>query len=186
MRKSPALLGLIVLCVTLLSACGFKLRGSYELPFDTLYINLPESNELYAALKRNIEASTKTRVTTNPQEAQASLYVLYDRTAQGILSLSGTGRVTEYQLVRTFAFRLLDQNKQDLVPQREIVLRRDLPYSDDVVLAKASETELLVKDMQSDLVNQILRRLAAAKVKAPEAVVTPASGSATTGNAVTR
>jgi len=186
MRKSPALLGLIVLCVTLLSACGFKLRGSYELPFDTLYINLPESNELYAALKRNIEASTKTRVISNPQEAQASLYVIYDRTAQGILSLSGTGRVTEYQLIRTFAFRLLDPNKQDLVPQREIVLRRDLPYSDDVVLAKASETELLVKDMQSDLVNQILRRLAAAKVKEPGATSMSAPGAAATDNATTR
>lgn len=186
MRKSPALLGLIVLCVTLLSACGFKLRGSYELPFETLYINLPESNELYAALKRNIEAGTKTRIVGSQQEAQATLYVVYDRTSQGILSLSGTGRVTEYQLVRTFSFRVLDQEKRDIVPQREIVLRRDLPYSDDVVLAKASETELLVRDMQSDLVNQILRRLAAAKLKEPGSSSTPASGSATTGNAATR
>lgn len=186
MRKSSALLGLIVLCVTLLSACGFKLRGSYELPFDTLYINLPEGNELYAALKRNIEASTKTRIVTNQEEAQASMYVLYDRTAQGILSLGGTGRVTEYQLVRTFAFRLLDQSKRDIMPQREIVLRRDLPYSDNTVLAKAAETELLVKDMQSDLVNQIMRRLAAAKVKPAGADNTPAAGNATSGNAATR
>lgn len=181
MRKSPLLLGLLLLCVTLLTACGFKLRGSYELPFDTLYIGLPESNELYAALKRNIEASTKTRIIANREEAQASLTVVYDRTTQGILSLSGTGRVTEYQLVRTFAFRVLDKNNQDIIPQREIVLRRDLPYSDDVVLAKASETELLVRDMQNDLINQILRRLAAAKLKD-----TGTAPAATTGNAATR
>ena len=108
MRKSSLLLGLMVLCVSLLTACGFKLRGSYDLPFDTLYIMLPESHELYAGLKRNIEASTKTRIVTNREEAQATLTVVYDRTSQGILSLSGTGRVTEYQLVRTFAFRVID------------------------------------------------------------------------------
>ncbi|MDE2599677.1 MAG: hypothetical protein KGL40_08640, partial [Rhodocyclaceae bacterium] len=61
MRKSPLSLGLMLLCVTLLTACGFKLRGSYDLPFDTLYIALPENNELHAVLKRNIEAGTKTR-----------------------------------------------------------------------------------------------------------------------------
>jgi len=180
MRKYPLLLGLIVLCATLLSACGFKLRGNYDLPFDTLYISLPESNELYASLKRNIEAGTRTRIVGNREEAQAMLTVVYDRTTQGILSLSGTGRVTEYQLVRTFAFRVIDKDSRDIIPQREIVLRRDLPYSDDVVLAKASETELLIRDMQSDLVNQILRRLAAAKLKAP------AADNAATGNAATR
>lgn len=180
MRKSLLLPGLMVLCITLLTACGFKLRGSYELPFDTLYIALPESNELHAALKRNIEAGTKTRIMGNRDEAQAMLTVVYDRTTQGILSLSGTGRVTEYQLVRTFAFRVIDKDNKDIIPQREIVLRRDLPYSDDVVLAKASETELLVRDMQSDLINQILRRLAAAKP------VSGMSGAGNAGNATAR
>jgi LPS-assembly lipoprotein len=183
MRKSPLLFGLMVLCVTLLTACGFKLRGNYELPFDTLYIALPESNELYAALKRNIEAGTKTRIVTNREEAQATLTVVYDRLTQGILSLSGTGRVTEYQLVRTFAFRVIDKDSKDIIPQREIVLRRDLPYSDDTVLAKASESELLVRDMQNDLINQILRRLAAAKLKDTG---TSAAPDAATGNATTR
>ena len=98
----------------------------------------------------------------------------------------GTGRVTEYQLVRTFAFRVLDKDGKDLVPQREIVLRRDLPYSDDVVLAKASETEILVRDMQADLVNQILRRLAAAKLQAPSDAAGKATGNPTTGNATSR
>jgi LPS-assembly lipoprotein len=186
MRKSPLLLGLVVLCLSLLTACGFKLRGSYELPFDTLYIALPENNELYAVLKRNIEASTKTRIIDNREEAQATLTVVYDRTTQGILSLAGTGRVTEYQLVRSFSFRVLDKDNRDLVPPREIILRRDLPYSDDVVLAKAAETEVLMRDMQSDLVNQILRRLAAVKLKDPASSVTPAAGNATTGNATTR
>ncbi|MDE2600283.1 MAG: hypothetical protein KGL40_11745, partial [Rhodocyclaceae bacterium] len=167
----------------LLTACGFKLRGSYDLPFDTLYIALPENNELHAVLKRNIEAGTKTRIVGTPADAQATLIVVFDRTTQGILSLSGTGRVTEYQLVRSFAFRVIDKNSKDIIPQREIVLRRDLPYSDDTVLAKASETELLIKDMQSDLVNQILRRLAAAKLKDTG---TSAAPTAATGNATAR
>ena len=183
MRKSPLSFGLMLLCVTLLTACGFKLRGSYDLPFDTLYIALPENNELHAVLKRNIEAGTKTRIVDEREDAQATLVVVFDRTSQGILSLSGTGRVTEYQLVRAFAFRVIDKDSRDIIPQREIVLRRDLPYSDNTVLAKASEIELLTRDMQNDLVNQILRRLAAAKLKDTGTSSAPA---AATGNAAAR
>ncbi|HWU83698.1 MAG TPA: LPS assembly lipoprotein LptE [Rhodocyclaceae bacterium] len=177
MRKLLTLLSTL-LCLTLLTACGFQLRGNYPLPFDTLYIDLPERSDLYASLKRNIEASSKTRVISERAEAQAMLSVVYDRTTQGILSLSGTGRVTEYQLVRAFAFRVIGKDGRDIIPQREILVRRDLPYSDDTVLAKASETELLVADMQNDLVQQIMRRLAAAKLKA-EPNAASASGNAT-------
>lgn len=174
MRKLLALL-----CFALLTACGFHLRGNYPLPFDTLYIDLPERSDLYAALKRNIEAGSKTRI-VDRDEAQAMLTVVYDRTTQGILSLSGTGRVTEYQLVRTFAFRVIGKDGREIIPQREILLRRDLPYSDDTVLAKASESELLVADMQNDLVQQIMRRLAAAKLKSAAPDAASNNGDATT------
>ena len=173
MRKLLALL-----CITLLTACGFQLRGNYALPFDTLYIGLAESNELHAALKRNIEAGSKTRVVDDPKTAQAIMTIVYDRTSKHILSLSSAGRVTEFQLIRTFAFRVHDVDGRDIIPQREIMLRRDLPYSDAQVLAKATEEVLLVRDMQSDLVQQIMRRLAAAKLGETGAATAPAGSNA--------
>jgi LPS-assembly lipoprotein len=56
-------------------------------------------------------------------------------------------------------------------PASTITLRREVTFSDDLVLSKEAEEALLWRDIQSDLVQQLMRRLAAAKlqpVKVPE------------------
>lgn len=170
---------LLLLCLLSLTACGFQLRGNYPLPFDTLYISLPDTSPLYAALKRSIESSSKTRIVDDPKDAQATFTVVSDRYLKNILSLSGTGRVREYQLVRQFTFRVHTFDGRDFIPQNEVILRRDLPFSDTAVLSKEAEEQLLQRDMQGDLVQQLMRRLAAAKVTAVEPVkVEPANAAA--------
>ena len=161
-----ALLTLLA-AVTILSACGFRLRGSFDtpLPFDTLHIAQPETSELHAALKRSIEATGKTRIVKEAKDAQAVLSVLGDSQQKNILSLSAAGRVREFQLVRTFGFRLHDPKGRDFMPPGTIVVRREITFSDEQVLSKESEEALLWRDMQVDLVQQLLRRLAAAKTK---------------------
>ena len=69
----------------------------------------------------------------------------------------------EYQLVRTFGFRVSDANGRELIPPGEIVIRRDITFDDSQVLAKEAEEVLLMRDMEDDLVQQLLRRLAASK-----------------------
>jgi LPS-assembly lipoprotein len=155
---------LLAVAVTL-SACGFHLRGSYAMSFDTLYIALPETQELRAVLKRNIEASSQVRVVNEAKGAQAMLSITADLPAKNVLSLDSAGRVREFQLVRTVGFRLQDADKRDLLPPGQIVIRRDITFNDAQVLSKESEEALLWRDIQDDLVQQMLRRLAAAKAK---------------------
>ena len=152
--------------VGLLAACGFQLRGDYALPFQTMSIALAPSSELYAQLKRSIEASSSTRIVDNPKEAEANLVVLGDRNEKVILSLNSAGRAREYDLVRTFSFKVSSANSTDYIPPSQIVLRRDITFNDDLVLSKESEEVLLWRDIQKDLIQQLLRRLATAKPKA--------------------
>lgn len=152
-----------LLLILLLSACGFQLRGTYPLPFDKLYIALPETAELHAQLKRSIAAGSNVRIVDTQKEAQATLIVMGDVAAKNILSLSASGRTREFELVRTFTFRLTDDKGGDWLPQSRIVLRRSISFSDDLVLSKEAEEILLWRDIQNDLVQQILRRLSAAK-----------------------
>ena len=154
---------LLIIFSLLVASCGFQLRGSYPLPFDTLYIALPEASELYAVLKRAIVAGSSAKVVSAPTQAQATLAVLSDTQAKNILSLTATGRAREFQLVRSFNFRVIDKNGKDWLPASQIVLRRDISFNDDQVLSKEAEEVLLWRDMQNDLVQQVLRRLAAAK-----------------------
>jgi LPS-assembly lipoprotein len=150
--------------ILLLSACGFQLRGAYPLPFEKIYIALPETTELHAQLKRSISAGSNARIVDNQKDAQASLLIPSDASTKNILSLSATGRAREFQLVRTFNFRLVDGNGRDWLPPSQIVVRRDITFTDDQLLSKEAEETLLWRDIQNDLVQQILRRLAAAKL----------------------
>lgn len=152
-----------LLSVLCLAACGFQLRGAFPLPFETIYISLPETAELRALLRRSIAAGSNARVVDTQKEAQATLLVLGDAAVKTIVSLNAAGRAREFQLVRTFSFRVADNSGRDWLPQSQIVIRRDITFSDDLVLSKESEEVLLWRDIQNDLVQQMLRRLAAAK-----------------------
>jgi LPS-assembly lipoprotein len=154
-----------VLLTVLLTACGFQLRGSYTLPWDTLYIGFPENSEIYAQVKRGIEASSQTRVITDPKKADASLIVLGDIPARSILSLSGTGLVREIQLTRTFVYKIQDAEGKELAPSNQIILQRDMTFDDAHLFAKEAEEVMIQREMQQDLVQQLLRRLSALKRK---------------------
>jgi LPS-assembly lipoprotein len=153
---------LILLFAFVLSACGFQLRGSYFLPWETLAISgVPENSELYFQIKRGIEASSQTKVVADATAAQASLVVLQNLQHKAILSLSGKGLVREFQLTRTFMYRIQDAQGNEVLPAGQIVLQRDLSFDDERIFAKEAEELVIWREMQTDLVQQLLRRLAA-------------------------
>jgi LPS-assembly lipoprotein len=146
----------------LLAACGFQLRGQAQLPFDTLYI--PGANPLVIELKRNVAAASKTRLVDSPDDAQAVLGFTQELREKIILSFNAQGRVSEYQLRYRVGFRVTDsKGGQVYLPTSEIQLTRDVSYSDSQVLAKEAEEALLYREMQGDMVQQIMRRLVVAK-----------------------
>lgn len=157
----------LAFALTLLAGCGFQLRGSYALPYESLYLEMPEYSELGAGLKRAIRASGSTRLADSADDAQALFIPTADAREKIILALSGTGRVRELRLRYRHSYRIIDAKGRDLVPANEIELTRDLTYDDSNVLAKEQEEGLLWRDMQSDMVQQIMRRLAAVKPVPP-------------------
>jgi LPS-assembly lipoprotein len=162
---------LVLLSALLLAGCGFQLRGNYDLPWESIHLGLPPHGEMRAQLKRGIESGSATRVVDSAKEAQASLVVVRDERAKSILSLSAAGLVREFQLTMSFAYRLQDAAGKELAPGGQIVLQREMSFDDQRILAKEQEEQMLWRDMQADLVRQLLRRLAAAKpvAAAPQA-----------------
>jgi LPS-assembly lipoprotein len=158
-RSSRAVLACVL--AALLAACGFHLRGQAQLPFESLHI--PGNNPLVVELKRNVVAASRTRLVDSPGEAQALLGFTEELREKVILSFN-QGRVSEYQLRYRVGFRVTDaKGARVYLPTSEILLTRDMAYSDAQVLAKETEEALLFRDMQRDMVQQIIRRLVAAK-----------------------
>ena len=69
----------------------------------------------------------------------------------------------EFTLRYRVGFRVHDGKGTDFVAPSTIVLSRDVTFNDAEILAKEAEEQLLFRDMQTDMVQQIMRRLAAAK-----------------------
>jgi len=166
MRVILHLSSLILLAATLVvAACGFQLRGIASLPFSTLYVQAASTSHFAHQLKRAVRAGSSTQIAETPEKAEVILQVVNELQEKQILSLSGGGRVSEYQLRYRVAFRLTDSKNREHIPMSEIVLKRDLSYSDDQALSKESEEQLLYRDMRDDAVQQLVRRLQAAKLQ---------------------
>ena len=147
-----------------LSGCGFALRKAPDFAFTTLYSSLAESSPLGVQLRRSLEATRKVKVISDARlinEAQVVLEVLLDQREKVVLSLNATGQVREFQLRLRFSFRLRTLAGKELIPPSEIALQRDISFNESAVLAKEAEESLLYRDMQNDVVQQIMRRLAA-------------------------
>ena len=156
----------VVLAAAVLAGCGFQLRGTngqYNLPFQSIWLSFPETSPLGTELKRNMRAAETVRIQSDASRAQALFDVLAESRGKTILSLNSLGRVREYTLSYTLVFRVRDANNRELLAPTELTLRRNIAFDESQVLAKESEEALLYRDMQADLVQQILRRLAAIK-----------------------
>jgi LPS-assembly lipoprotein len=151
-----------VLAFLLLAACGFQLRGTASLPFETIYVPNATSG-IALDLKRNIRSGTGTRVLDDAKSAAAQLQFNEESRQKEILSLTAAGRVSEYRLIYRVRFRVSDAKGGDFLPPSTVTLTRDMTYDDSQVLAKEAEEQLLFRDMQLDMVQQIMRRIATAQ-----------------------
>lgn len=149
---------LVILCLLGLSACGFQLRGNASLPFESIYVE--GGQDIAIDLQRAIRPTT-TKVTENAKDAQAVLQVLSEAREKRILTLSSAGRVNEFRLLYRVNFKVIDKAGLELLSPQQIELRRDITFNDSQTLAKESEETLLYRDMQSDAVQQIFRRMSA-------------------------
>ncbi|WP_306605743.1 LPS assembly lipoprotein LptE [Azonexus sp.] len=164
MRLLPALI-----LAAALAGCGFHLRGSGSstLPYKTMYIALPETAEVRVWLERYIKGSGETQIVGDGKLAEAVFQQLEDSRQKTILSVNAQGRVREYRLQLNYRFRLVNGKGEEIVAPTEVALSRDISFDDSNVLAKDLEEGLLWRDMNNDLVNQLMRRLTIIKPKDP-------------------
>ena len=148
------------------ASCGFRLRGTPNFAFKSIYVNIPESSSVGADLKRALAANSALEVISDPQkmlQADVILDAVTDQREKTVIGSSSAGQVREFQLRLRFSFRLRTPQDNELIEQAEILQQRDMSYNESAALAKEAEEGLLYRDMQSDLVQQIMRRLAAVR-----------------------
>ncbi|MGE0798164.1 MAG: LPS assembly lipoprotein LptE [Lautropia sp.] len=158
-----------------LAGCGFRLRGNADLPFQTLYTTFSRTSALGEEFRRELERRTSTRIVDQPDKAQVRLLVIGETRERDIVAYSVIGRPREFQLRLRLQFRADDGGEHEFIAPSEIILRRDISAADNQLTARVDEEALLYRDMQKDMVQQLLRRLAAIRMT-PATAPAPAPG----------
>lgn len=153
---------LLTIAAAALAGCGFRLRRPPTLNIATLQlVGFPARSPFTEELRRAIEASGSTRVVASAGQAQAVLEALEDSRDKTVAAQTSAGQVREFTLRTRLRFRLRTPGERVLIPDTELLLSRDMSYNETDALAKAEEEAMLYRAMQSDIVDQVMRRLAA-------------------------
>jgi LPS-assembly lipoprotein len=160
MRRRAALAGTAGLIA--LAGCGFELRRAPELRFASIALaGFRPASPLADELRRSIAATPTTRVVEAVSQAQVVLEAATDARERSVVASTAAGQVREIQLRTRFAFALHTPAGKQLIAPTELLLSRDMSYNESAALAKEQEEAQLFRAMQSDIVAQVMRRLAA-------------------------
>ena len=160
------LLGAVGACVLTLSGCGFQLRQTASLPFKTVFLITPRQSALMNDLRRAMAANSELKVLTEANDmasAEVVLDVMSEARDRVVVGLNASGQVRELQLRLRVRFRLRTPQGKVLIPEVELQQQRDLGFLESAALAKEIEENMMYRDMQIDIVQQMMRRLAAVK-----------------------
>ena len=140
-------------------ACGFRLRGEASFAFTTVFVSAPGQPTFASELARALEASGGAKVADTAAGAQAIVEITRIFDDKQVLSLSPGGRVQEYMLAKNVVFRVRSNDGREWAPPDEITILRTYTYDDSERLAREIQEQRLLREMQSDAVQQIVRRL---------------------------
>jgi LPS-assembly lipoprotein len=145
----------------MLGACGFQLRKLPNLQFKTIALRgFAPRSPLLEELRLNLNGTDTTRVVESDQEAQVIFEAVQDARERVVTSSTVAGQVRGFQLRARLKFFVRTPAGVTLSPLSEIVLLRDMSYSESIALAKDQEEAQHFRIMQSDIVAQVMRRLA--------------------------
>ena len=154
---------ILSLCCLSLVACGFHLRGAYQLPvqMQQTYVDASNQNsELVRSLKRSLKAND-IETLDSKQNAQATLRIFNETNQKRVISVDAQGRAREYQLIYKVSVSLNTDDDAVKMDAQNLELSRDFLFDTEDVLGKGREEATLIKDMQQDMVRLIMLRIQA-------------------------
>lgn len=145
------------------TGCGFQLRQPARLPFASLALSgFAPGSPIEAEFRRALAASVALRAA--PAPADVVLQALSEARERSVVASTAAGQVREIQLRLRFSARATTPDGRVLMAPVALTLARDLSFSESAALAKAEEEASLFREMQVDVVEQIVRRLAAVRL----------------------
>ena len=160
---------IVVIAVSLLSSCGYRLAGKADLDpvFETTHVSYQGRGRLMAELLEEQFKANKYQL-VEIDKASAVVDVLYEITERDILSLDEEGKVREYELILRVGVDVKDAEGKKLINNQEVRLSRDFLFEINELLGKSGEEGKIYQEMREDAARLIIYRLQAITLEVTE------------------
>lgn len=148
-----------------LQGCGWHLRGAQPLPpeLQTLFLQVASENSSFArSLKRSLK-SMDVQLADQNTGAPYSLVVSDVNRTTRTISTTSAAKVAEYALTSSINFSVKNQQGETLIPQTLLSVEKSYLYNSNNAVSSYEEEALLRREMERDLVQQLIRRYRAIK-----------------------
>ena len=159
----------VVTVLTLSGACGFHLRTwDLQNAMESAYVESAPRHDLAEPLRRALRQAGVTQA-EDAAGADMVIELLAQRQQRRSASVSGTARVTEYEMTYGVRYRVIDGDGTELVPAQWIERREVFSVDRNNIVGSSEEQTLLQREMRDDILQQILRTLTAVAPRAESA-----------------
>ncbi len=163
LARRSFLLSSLALATAAATGCGFHLRGSYTLPFETMYVNMPKNNRMAAEIRRMLTAGTNVQLVDEMKDAQAVLDLIGQSRHRDVIALNTKGEAREYELTLKLTFRVASPDGDEYMAPTTFTASHEISYSDEDYNSRGAEEALLYNEMQNNLIVQLINRLSTLK-----------------------
>jgi len=154
---------IFLLMASLVSGCGFHLRGTVILPdsIRTVSIKSPDV-KLRDALVNGLE-SNNVIIVNSPTSDSAQINISNVDFAREVRTIDERGKSTGYVLILRASYTVVDSAGKELVKPSVATARRDYNFNQDQLLSATREEELYRDEMREDAAQSILRKMSRIK-----------------------
>ncbi len=144
----------------LLGGCGFQLRGSVEIPPDWLALHMqsPSPNSELSSGVRSALGNNGVEW-LDATESNYTLQLGDEKFEQRNLTIGSNARATEFELTLTASMRVLDKQGKELSPATDVSVTKIMTHDPENVTGKVEESNLLRREMRTELIQQVMRRI---------------------------
>lgn len=152
----------LIIVLSLLTACGYHLRGSMALPaaLKNMYM-FGASGALQAETVSVLKASDG-KLATSPNNAGLVVKVLKEDLRRRVLSVGSTGKSSEVELTYYLRFQFYDNQEKPLLEEQTIEINREFFNDQTTLLAKENEEHIIQKEIYRQAVRMLMSRAQAA------------------------
>jgi len=142
----------------LLSACGYHLRGAFQLPDNMKSIYIEGGSGALLEQFRQVMKGSSAQLASSRKEAGIVIKVFNEEFNRRVLSLSTRGKSNEFELVYRLDYEFVNARDAQLMQRQPVEVRREYFNDQQFMIAKDNEEAVIRNEMYQQAVQSIINR----------------------------